>query len=107
MFSVLTGSQAEATCKSRVQFIITGDRGESDIRSMPRMTFHRGGIDSFVMTTRRSLGELLYLRIWHDNTGIFVRGIPRESLFVKTFRKCTTYKWSVGVPNSLISIRLI
>ena len=39
------------------------------IRSLPRMTFHRGGIDSFVMTTRRSLGDLLYLRIWHDNTG--------------------------------------
>ena len=78
----MTGSQAEATCKSRVQFIITGDRGESDIRSMPRMTFHRGGIDSFVMTTRRSLGELLYLRIWHDNTGK-VSGIPRESLFVR------------------------
>ena len=29
---VLTGSQSEATCKSRVQFIITGDGGESDIR---------------------------------------------------------------------------
>ena len=35
------------------------------------MTFHRGGIDSFVMTSRRSLGELLYLRIWHDNTGVW------------------------------------
>ena len=23
------------------------------------------------MTTRRSLGELLYLRIWHDNTGMW------------------------------------
>ena len=41
------------------------------IRSLPVMTFHRGGIDSFVMTTRRSLGELLYLRIWHDNTGVW------------------------------------
>lgn len=66
---MLTGSQGEATCKSQVQFIVTGDAEESDIRSLPRMTFHRGGIDSFVMTTRRSLGNLQYLRIWHDNTG--------------------------------------
>ena len=43
------------------------------------MTFHRGGIDSFVMTTRRSLGELLYLRIWHDNTGTQVEYIHHEN----------------------------
>ena len=66
----MTGSQSEATCKSRIQFILTGDNDESDIRSLPRMTFERGGIDSFVMTTAKSLGDLQYLRIWHDNTGI-------------------------------------
>ena len=53
------------------------------------MTFHRGGIDSFVMTTRRSLGELLYLRIWHDNTGK-VSWWNTKGIFVgKTSRKCT------------------
>ena len=38
--------------------------------NLPKITFERGGIDSFVMTTRKSLGSLQYLRIWHDNTGI-------------------------------------
>ena len=68
--TVLTGSQSQATCKSKVQFILTGEKEESDIRTLPRITFQRGGIDSFVMTTRKSLGALQYLRIWHDNTGV-------------------------------------
>ena len=68
-FTVLTGSQSEATCKSKVQFILTGDKDESDIRTLPKMTFERGGIDSFIMSTKKSLGNLQYLRIWHDNTG--------------------------------------
>ena len=33
--------------------ILTGDKDESDIRTFPNITFERGGIDSFVMTTRR------------------------------------------------------
>ena len=67
----MTGSVSEATCKSKVQFILTGiviqlifslnlhileflgDKEETDIRTFPSMTFYRGGIDSFVMTTKR------------------------------------------------------
>ena len=69
---VLTGSKNQASCKSKVQFILTGEKEESDIRTFPGITFQRGGIDSFVMTTRKSLGSLQYLRIWHDNTGVGV-----------------------------------
>uniref|UniRef100_T1ISY4 PLAT domain-containing protein n=1 Tax=Strigamia maritima TaxID=126957 RepID=T1ISY4_STRMM len=32
-------------------------------------TFARGGEDVFVMTESRPLGQLLLLRIWHDNSG--------------------------------------
>lgn len=53
LISVLTGSQSEATCKSKVRMILTGDKDESDIRTFPNITFQRGGIDSFVMTTRK------------------------------------------------------
>ena len=69
---VLTGAKSQATCKSKVQFILTGEKEESDIRTFPSHTFQRGGIDSFVMTTRKSLGSLQFLRIWHDNTGVGV-----------------------------------
>ena len=69
---VLTGNKNQASCKSKVQFILSGEKEESDIRTFPRLTFQRGGIDSFVMTTRKSLGSLQFLRIWHDNTGVGV-----------------------------------
>ena len=69
---VLTGNKNQASCKSKVQFILSGEKEETDIRTFPSITFQRGGIDSFVMTTRKSLGSLQFLRIWHDNTGVGV-----------------------------------
>ena len=72
--TVLTGSREEASTRSRVRLYLAGEAGggevESDIRSCPPgHTFHRGGIDSFLLTTSKHLGPLHRLRIWHDNTG--------------------------------------
>ena len=50
---VLTGAQSQATCKSKIQFILTGEEDETDIRTFPNMTFNRAGIDSFVMATNK------------------------------------------------------
>ena len=52
---VMTGAQNQATCKSKIQFILTGEDEETDIRTFPKMNFERGGIDSFVMVTSRSV----------------------------------------------------
>ena len=49
----MTGAQAQATCKSKIQFILTGEDDETDIRTLPRITLERGGIDSYVMATSR------------------------------------------------------
>ena len=51
----MTGAQSQATCKSKIQFILTGEDDETDIRTFPRMTFQRSGIDSFVMATSRQV----------------------------------------------------
>ena len=48
---VFTGPTGQATCRSKIQFIINGDKDESDIRTFPTITFKRGAIDSFLMTT--------------------------------------------------------
>ena len=80
---VFTGSRPEAATDSRVKFILSGDAGETPIRSLEdnkRRIFRRAGIDSFVMTNKKSLGDLTYLRIWHDNSG---RG-PNASWFLKS-----------------------
>ena len=69
---MLTGSRAEAGTKSKVRIILTGEQGESDIRllngDLP-YAFRRGNVDSFVLSTNKPLGQLNYVRVWHDNSG--------------------------------------
>ena len=35
-----------------------------------RKIFRKGSIDSFLMSTPRPLGELQYLRVWTDSSGL-------------------------------------
>jgi polycystin 1L2 len=52
--------------------IINGDINETSVRPLQcstRQVFRRGGVDSFVMAVNRPLGNLNFLRVWHDNSG--------------------------------------
>ena len=49
--TVFTGNRSQATCRSKIQFILNGDNDESDIRTLPRISYERGAINSFLMTT--------------------------------------------------------
>nr|XP_027212371.1 polycystic kidney disease protein 1-like 2 [Penaeus vannamei] len=69
---VFTGGKEEAATKSKVQFIVTGERAETEIRTFEdreRTIFKRNGVDIFVMAVPETLGNLQFLRIWHDNSG--------------------------------------
>ena len=69
---VFTGHRIDAGTKSKVHFIICGDKDETQVRifsDSKRKIFERGGIDAFIMTVPKSLGELNYVRLWHDNSG--------------------------------------
>jgi polycystin 1L2 len=69
---VYTGSRSEAATDSKVRVILTGDNYETSARILCdpyRKVFRRGGVDSFVMAVKRPLGNLSWLRVWHDNTG--------------------------------------
>ncbi|CAF1681875.1 unnamed protein product, partial [Adineta ricciae] len=69
---VFTGQRVNAGTKSKVQFVLSGDFAETQVRTFDdshRKIFQRGGIDSFVMAVPKSLGLLNYIRIWHDNSG--------------------------------------
>ena len=69
-----TGYQKGSATDSVVSFVLSGDHSETETREIypsecPRKPFRNGASDSFVMTTRRPLGPLQYLRVWHDNSG--------------------------------------
>ncbi|CAH1793770.1 unnamed protein product [Owenia fusiformis] len=81
---VYTGLRQNCGTKSKVNFILSGERDETDVRELSddkRDVLQRGNIDSFLMTTPGSLGDLQYCRIWHDNSG---KG-PYASWFLKHF----------------------
>ncbi|CAG0912636.1 unnamed protein product [Notodromas monacha] len=73
---VVTGDQNSAATNSSVSFIISGDGDETDIRTFgrpdkgPRKFFRRGATDAFVLAVDRPLGDLQFIRIWHDCSGI-------------------------------------
>ncbi|PFX17783.1 Polycystic kidney disease protein 1-like 2 [Stylophora pistillata] len=69
---ICTGMRRHAGTTANVAMTITGENCESHaflLRSSHRVTLARGSVDSFLLTTSETLGELLYIRMWHDNFG--------------------------------------
>ncbi|CAF3507643.1 unnamed protein product [Rotaria sordida] len=68
---VFTGFRKDAGTNSKVHFVISGD-DETGVRTFEdphRKILQRGSIDSFIMAVPKSLGQLNYMRVWHDNSG--------------------------------------
>jgi hypothetical protein len=72
---VLTGQGADSATDSKISFILSGEQDESDVRTfggqdyLKRRAFQSSQFDNFVMAVSRPMGNLNYLRIWHDNSG--------------------------------------
>lgn len=69
---VFTGSRREAATDSKVRVICSGELSDTSVRLLndkKRSVFRRGGIDSFIMSVKEPLGNLNYIRVWHDNSG--------------------------------------
>ena len=69
---ISTGMRRHAGTTANVAMTITGERGESHpylLKNSQRMALARGSTDSFLVTTSQTLGELAYIRVWHDNFG--------------------------------------
>ncbi|XP_047140242.1 polycystin-1-like protein 2 isoform X4 [Hydra vulgaris] len=67
-----TGNRRNSGTKSNIFFTVTGDISDSGIRRLKdsvRECFQRSSCDIFIMTTQSSLGDLSYIRLWHDNSG--------------------------------------
>ncbi|XP_063601108.1 uncharacterized protein LOC134777199 [Penaeus indicus] len=102
---VFTGNKKEAQTDSTVQFILTGEREETDVRTFKdeqRKVFRKGAVDVFVMAVPRPLGDLEFLRIWHDNTG---KG-PNASWYLSyiVFRDVQTGKKYEFIANKWLAV---
>ncbi|WAR15130.1 PK1L2-like protein, partial [Mya arenaria] len=72
LIKVMTGLRRGAGTTSRIAFVLTGAEGDTGPREMfdgVRKEFSTGSVMSFFMATKRPLGTLEHLYIWHDNQG--------------------------------------
>ncbi|KAL4239961.1 hypothetical protein ACF0H5_000758 [Mactra antiquata] len=70
---VYTGLRAGSGTSSKVGFVLVGDNCDTDVRMMDddsHIGFESGSVRTFVMSTRRHLGDLICVRIWHDDSGL-------------------------------------
>uniref|UniRef100_W5M8L2 Polycystin 1 like 2/pseudo n=1 Tax=Lepisosteus oculatus TaxID=7918 RepID=W5M8L2_LEPOC len=72
MLTVCTGHRRAASPSAQVTVTILGSEGDSEphhLSDPDKPVFERGSVDTFLLTTPFSLGELQGIRLWHDNSG--------------------------------------
>nr|XP_047124646.1 uncharacterized protein LOC100213839 isoform X5 [Hydra vulgaris] len=70
--TVNTGDRIHAGTNSKIFFILAGDISKTKTHRLidsERQCFQRSASDSFILTTPNCLGDLTYIRLWHDNKG--------------------------------------
>ncbi|CAH1773828.1 unnamed protein product [Owenia fusiformis] len=72
IINVYTGMRRGAGTKSKISFILAGQDEDTGVRQLDdglRTEFGRGTVLRFLCSTPESLGQLKYIRMWHDNSG--------------------------------------
>ncbi|KAJ8038483.1 Polycystic kidney disease protein 1-like 2 [Holothuria leucospilota] len=70
--TVFTGMRRGSGTSATVTLTLYGTHGSSDphvLVAPHKQVLQRGSLDSFMITTYDSLGELTAIRLWHDNSG--------------------------------------
>ncbi|XP_044084545.1 polycystic kidney disease and receptor for egg jelly-related protein-like [Neovison vison] len=72
LVTVFTGSRYRAGTRADVFMQLMGTEGASDVHCLSHphfTTLYRGGINTFLLTTKRDLGDIHSIRVWHNNEG--------------------------------------
>ncbi|CAF4336013.1 unnamed protein product, partial [Adineta steineri] len=67
-----TGVGAQSGTTSNINLVISGESADSGVRKLTDgkiQEFSAGSVRNFVMSVEVPLGPLLYVRVWHDNSG--------------------------------------
>ncbi|XP_077988128.1 location of vulva defective 1-like [Glandiceps talaboti] len=71
--TVYTGFTLASGTRSNIYFKLSGEKADSGIRLLKDVfgkLFTSGSINHFLLTVPKKLGELQYLYIWHDSSGL-------------------------------------
>ncbi|KAM8974381.1 polycystin family receptor for egg jelly-like [Pelodytes ibericus] len=98
--TLYTGSRFGAGTTADVFLKIVGKESDSDVHLLKcpgHHVFVAGGLDTFLVTTRSNLGEICYIRIWHNNygdsPGWYLSRIKIENLYTKQVWYFMCRKW--------------
>ncbi|PVD38502.1 hypothetical protein C0Q70_01117 [Pomacea canaliculata] len=71
LLTVHTGLKRGSGTKSNISFVITGSQTDSGVRGLTdgKRSLATGSVMSYIMATSTCLGDLDYMRVWHDNSG--------------------------------------
>nr|XP_016849673.1 PREDICTED: polycystic kidney disease and receptor for egg jelly-related protein [Anolis carolinensis] len=72
LITIYTGSRLGSGTTADVFVELTGENGVSDIHCIKHPQFptlFRASVDTFLLTTKYELGDILSLHIWHNNGG--------------------------------------
>ncbi|CAF0748743.1 unnamed protein product [Adineta steineri] len=72
LITVHTGVGAQSGTTSNINLVISGESADSGVRKLTDgkiQEFSAGSVRNFVMSVEVPLGPLLYVRVWHDNSG--------------------------------------
>ncbi|PAA70873.1 hypothetical protein BOX15_Mlig012120g1 [Macrostomum lignano] len=70
--AVCTGFKPSSGTTANVYFVMYGTKGDTGPRRLAdpyRPALRTGDVNSFLMTCPQSLGEILTIRVWHNNAG--------------------------------------
>lgn len=70
---IQTGPWRGSGTTANVSLVMVGEEGESDpiaLMDETKALFSRGSTNEFLVSLPKSLGRLLYLKVWHDLSGI-------------------------------------
>ncbi|XP_062991094.1 polycystin family receptor for egg jelly [Elgaria multicarinata webbii] len=100
LITIYTGSRFGAGSTADVFVQLIGERTVSDIhclRHPEHLTFLRGAINTFLLTTKNDLGDIYCFRVWHNNVGSspnwFLSRIKVENIYTKQSWMFMCRKW--------------
>ncbi|XP_074446202.1 polycystin family receptor for egg jelly [Larus michahellis] len=72
LVTLYTGSRWGSGTKADVFLQLIGQNGTSDVHCLCHpdfLSFQQGSTDCFLLTTKKDLGDICSLRVWHNNKG--------------------------------------
>ncbi|XP_061438751.1 polycystin family receptor for egg jelly [Rhineura floridana] len=100
LVTIYTGSRFGAATTANVFIQLIGQSAISDthcLRHSKHLTFLRGAIDTFLLTSKNDLGDVYCLRVWHNNMGSspdwYLSRIKVENIYTKQVWMFICRKW--------------